>query len=384
MGERGCIHVFRPTWTEPDGAGGRRTREASTWNWRFEYHSKRYSGGDSYKTKQEARDAGELRMREVKAGLEEDPRRATFAVLDRILAAEAELQIPRTKLGYLVILSRLRGFFGQDRLSELSRERMIEYVSYQRSRGRQDSTTRLDLRHLAHALRAAQNKRLVFAVEKPPVLRVTPRQQTVKPHELDAIVAHLPEHWVRYYVVADEMGWRARSEIKTRRWTDVEWGPPGWVYLDAEHSKTRKARVFPMTERLRALLMDQRAWVEALEKSIGAVVPWVFARPDGTVLGDPQKAWISATKRAGFGKLEGRKGPWSSARVPHDIRRTVLRRWKALGEAIDVRMDLAGHDSTDTHDGYTGGDLDSLQAFAERIDERRKVDAEKVVAIRKG
>jgi integrase len=384
MGERGIVHVFHPTWTEPDPAnpGQRRKREASTWAWRFEYRKKKYGGGDSYKTQRDARDAGDKVMRAVKAGLEGDPHKATFAVLESILKAEAELQGESTKASTLLVLARLKGFFGLDRLMDIHRERIIEYVGAQRAKGRQDSTTRKDIRHLARAMRGAQRKGLVPFLPEFPKLKVQPRQQTIPPHELDAIVAQLPEHWVRYYVIADEIGWRARSEIRTRRWTDVDFGWPGWVHLDAEHSKTGKPRVFPMTDRLRVLLTEQREWIERLERVSGCVIPWVFARADGSALGDPRKAWASACKRAGFGKLEGRTGPWSSARVPHDIRRTVLRRWKALGERIDVTMDLAGHDSTETHAGYTQDDVESLIAFAKRADERRRAEAEKVVPLK--
>lgn len=386
MGERGIVHVFRPTWTEPDPAnpGQRRRRESSTWNWRFEYRNRKYSGGDGYKTQREAREAGDRRMREVKLGLEEDPHKATFAVLDRILKAEAELQPTSTRASTLAVLARLRGFFEHDRLQEITRERIIEYVSAQRAKGRQDSTTRLDIRHLSRAMTGAQRKGLMMFLPEIPRIRVEPRTQTVPPHELDAIVAQLPEHWVRYYLIADEISWRARSEIKTRKWTDVDLGEPGWIHLDAEHSKTRKPRVFPMTARLRSLLSDQRTWVDALQLRIGVVIPWVFCRPDGAPLGDPRKAWARATRLAGFGKLEGRSGPWSSARVPHDIRRTVMRRWKAWGEAMDVRKDLGGHESDETHAGYTKDDVDSLIAFAERVDERRREEAAKVTAIRKG
>lgn len=323
-------------------------------------------------------------MREVKLGLEEDPHKATFAILDRILKAEAELQSNEaTKDSTLHVLARLRGFFSMDRLQEISRERIIEYVASQRAKGRQDSTTRLDIRHLSRAMRGAQRKGLLPFLPEFPRLNVEPRRQTVPPHELEAIVAQLPEHWVRYYLIADEMSWRAQSEIKTRKWTDVDLGFPGWIHLDAAHSKTRKPRSFPITERLRELLAAQRAWIEAVELRTARVIPWVFCRPDGSPLGDPRKAWASACKRAGFGKLEGRSGPWSSARVPHDIRRTVLRRWKSWGEAMDVRKDLGGHDSDETHADYTGGDVASLVAFAERVDERRREEAGKVTAIRR-
>jgi integrase len=384
MGERGIVHTFRPCWTEldPSNPGQRRKRVASTWNWRFEWRLKKYSGGDSYKTKAEAREAGERVMREVKAGLECDSHKATFAVLDRILTAEAQLQKPATKSSTMAVLARLSAFFSGDRLQEISRERIIEYVAHQRAKGRQDSTNRSDLRHLARAMRSAQRKGLLPYLPEFPRLKVAPRQQTIPPHELDAIVSHLPEHWIRYYAIADEIGWRARSEIRTRKWTDVDFGLPGWVHLDAEHSKTGKPRSFPMTGRLRELLDAQREWVQKIERSSGRIIPWVFCKPDGSKMGDPRKAWATATARAGFGKLEGRSGPWSSARVPHDIRRTVLRRWQALGEPLDVRMAIAGHDSTSTHVGYVGGDPESLQAFGERIDAGREREAVRVTPLK--
>jgi integrase len=358
-------------------------REASTWNWRFEYRNRKYSGGDGYKTQRDAREAGDKRMREVKAGMEGDPHKATFAVLDQVLTAEAQLQTPGTKASTLTVLARLREYFAEYRLQEISREVIIGYVGSQRGKGRQDSTTRLDINHLARAMRSAQRKGLLPYLPEFPRLRVEPRRQTIPPHELEMIVSQLPEHWVRYYLIADEISWRARSEIRTRKWTDVDWREPGWIHLDAAHSKTRKPRIFPMTVRLRALLTEQREWIERLERVSGCVIPWVFARPDGTALGDPFTAWTSACRRAGFGKIEGRTGPWSSARVPHDIRRTVLRRWRAWGEAMDIRKDLGGHDSDATHADYTDGDVAGLVAFAERADERRRQEAEKVVAIRK-
>jgi hypothetical protein len=411
MGERGIVHLFHPTWTEPDpdNPGKRRRRIASTWAWRFEWRKKKYGRADSYKTKAEARDAGQKRMAQVRAGLEEDPLKVGFAVLDRILIAEAELQVPSTKHATLTALARLRLFFAGDRLAEIKRPRLIEYVAHQRARGRQDSTTRQDLRALKHAMDLAHEEGLMIAIPRFPTLKVRSRQQTIPPHELDAIVDELPEHWVRYYIIADEIGWRARSEIKTRKWTDVEWGPPSWecgcpppawrgtevcplcghgrpgfVHLDAEHSKTGKPRSFPLTVRLRALLVEQRMWIEKVQQQTGQVIPWIFCKPTGEPLGDTRKAWRSACNRAGLGeRIEGRTGPWSFAKVPHDIRRTVIRRWKAMGEPIDVRMAAAGHDSTETHMAYEGGDPESLQAFGERIDERRRKDAERVVAIRK-
>jgi len=383
VSERGSVHPYQGTWTEKDPAGGRRLRTAQTWNYRFEYRGKRYTGGDSYRTRAEAREAGEKRKHEVVAGLEEDPRKATFAVVNRLVTATSVLQAPSTQLSTLAILARLRSFFENDRLSDMRWERVVEYVAHQRTSGYQDNTIKLDLRTLKLGLTLAHEQGLVNIIPRFPKIATVHRDQTIPPHELEAIISELPEHWVRYYLIADEIGWRARSELRSRKWTDVDMGNPGWVHLDAAHSKTRKARSFPMTARLREYLTVQRAWVDEVQTKAGAIVPWVFCTSEGKAIGDPRKAWHSACARAGFGKLEGRTGPWSSAKVPHDIRRTVIRRWDALGAPLSVRMAAAGHDSAQTHAGYVGGDPESLRAFAERLDEARNEQAEKVTAIKR-
>jgi integrase len=393
MSERGTTHTFRATWTEPDpdNPGRRRLRTASTWSWRFTFRNKTYTGGGSkdtpggFKTRAEAREAGDRRRAEVLAGLEEDPRRTTFAALERIATTEASLLRASTQHMVKTALARLRPFLKDDLASRIGRARALEYVAHQRGQDYQDSTINMDLRVLHHAIAVAFEQGLVTGVPRFSYIRLQRRQQTLRPDELQRILSELPPWWVQFYLVADEVGWRARSELKTRKWTDVDF-EGGWLHLDPGHTKSGKARVFPMTARLRQQLTEQRLWIDELQQHAGKVIPWVFARMDGSPLGDMRKAWSSACRRAGFGKLEGRTGPWSSAKVPHDIRRTVLRRWDAIGAPLAVRMAAAGHDDQATHAGYVGGDPDSLKAFAERLDadrEKREGQTPKVVPLEK-
>lgn len=386
MGDRGSVHAYRAAWTEPDpdNPGQRRKRFAKTWTYRFNWRGERYVGGDGYATKREALNAGETRKAEVKKGLEVDPLKTTFVVLDRLLEAKAAVQSKATGESTLFCLARLRKVFKPgERLAEIKRMRIEEAVAQLRALGLESSTVRLTIRRLKFAMDVAQEEGLMLSVPKFPTIKVDPRQETIHPHELEAILSHLPEYWMRYYVIADETGWRGRSELRSRQWTDVVWDP-GWLLLDKEHSKTKKDRKCALTELMRSVLTEQRQWVEAVQQKTGRVIPWVFCQPSGEPLGEPVDAWSLAVKAAGFGKLKGRTGPWSSAKVPHDIRRSALRRWKATGERIDVTMDIAGHDSTETHAGYTRGDEASLIAFAKRRDEERRNRTEKVTPIRKG
>lgn len=386
MSARGDVRAFQAKWTEPDpdNPGQRRTRTASTWTYRFEFHKKRYLGADNYQTKRDALDAGEKRKAEVRRGLEADPSKTTFAVLDRLLAAEKLVAaVPSTATNIGTCLNRLRKVFKpEERLQDLRRARIIEALGQLRALGFRDSTIRLTFVYLKQAMHLAFEEGLLFAVPRFPVLHVEARQETILPHQLEQILDAHPSYWRRYYLVADEVGWRARSELRSRQWPHVDF-EAGWLNLDAAHSKTRRARSFPMTERLRALLVEQRAWVETLERELGRIIPWVFPQPNGKKLPMPQDTWDAAMRKAGFGKLDGRSGPWSSSKVPHDIRRSVLRRWAASGASLDVRMAAAGHSSSHAHVGYVGGDEASLKAFAERIDEVRKEQAEKVTAITK-
>jgi integrase len=394
MSDRGITHVFRATWTEPDpdNPGKRRLRTAGTWSWRFTFRGKTHSGSGShekpggYRTQREARDAGDKRRGEVLAGLEEDPRRTMFSVLERVAIAECAVLKPHTQLVYKTAFDRLRPFLKDDLAGRINRSRILEYVEHQRAHPYRDSTIALDLRCLRRAMGLAHEQGLIVAIPKFPVIHVERRQQTIRPDELQGILAQLPTWWCQFYLVADEVGWRAQSELKTRKWTDVDF-EGGWLHLDPGHSKSGKARVFPFTERLRSLLIDQRLWIDVLEQDAGRIIPWVFCRMNGSPLGDMRRAWSSACRRAGFGKLEGRSGPWSGAKVPHDIRRTVLRRWDALGAPLAVRMAAAGHDDQATHAGYIGGDPDSLKAFAERLDAdraKREGQIPKVVPLKKG
>lgn len=394
MRERGGVHTFRPTWTEP-GAHGRITKTSTHWHWRFTYAGKRYFGGRGlngyqYPSRTEARDAGEARLAEVRQGYEQSPLKATWLTLETIIRAHCKGEDPGTAASMEACLNRLRGFFGKDRLRDLDDTRILLFRDRQlapgaktETEGYQPSTVKLDLSYLRRGLAIAFRKRLILELPSMPAIRRRKRTATVRPDELPLLLAGMPEHWRRFFLIADELGWRARSELRTRRWPDVSF-VGGWVHLDAESSKTREARVFPFTARLRALLVDQRDWVNAIEQRSARVVPWVCPREDGRQLGDYRKVWQTACRHAGYGKIEGRTGPWSSVKVAHDIRRAALNRWEGMGVAGGSRQAMAGHASDSTFtDYYRVASLDDLRRAAERIDAAREAEEPKVVAIRK-
>jgi hypothetical protein len=378
-GERGGVHTFRGTYTKPDPEhpGKRRLWVLDNWYWRFTYrHKKHQSGlapdGHQFPSRAAALQAGEARLAEIRAGHETDPEKVPWLQVEDAIRRRVAGTSATTRASAQAVLRRLAAFFGKDLVRDLDDTRLLQYKHAMIADGYQQSTIKLDLSYLRRGLTALFHKRLLRDLPDFPKLKRTRRQQTIQPFELDRLLAELPEEWRRFFLAADECGWRARSELKSRRWEDVDFTPgAGWLRLDAEHCKTGEARLFPMTEYLRTLLTEQRAYVASIEATTSQIVPWVFCRPDGRQIGDYREAWSAACVRAGFGKLVGRTGPWSSAKLPHDLRRGATNRWE--GQIRDtVRAALSGHSRETFATYYATASSEDLQAAARQLDEARR------------
>ena len=132
---------------------------------------------------------------------------------------------------------------------------------------------------------------------------------------LHAVLAHLPTSLRPVIEFAYVTGWRIPSEVLTLEWRQVDFRA-GEVRLDAETTKNREARVFPMTDDLRRLLKSQHEEHLRL-KNAGFIVPQVFVRMvakgrNGAKEPRPiqafTKAWKTACAAAGC-----------PGRIPHDL-----------------------------------------------------------------
>jgi hypothetical protein len=395
----GSVKVYQPSFTRPDPSDStkRMLLTSPNYAWRFRYRSRTYQES-GYPTAREARAAGEKRKGEVVAGLEQDPRKLTFEGLKQIGLAELTAKGASTQASGKAVWKRLATVFAPSELAfDIRRSRLLEYVEIRKSQGAAPNTIKLDLQYLRNAMGIAHQDGRMLAIPAFPRLKRTRREQFFRADELELLYRELAEWWVPYYRTAEETGWRARSELKTRQWPHVDFGPatwpcrcrgvapirnddrcpecgalrPGWIQLEATASKTGERRMFPMTLRLRRILVEQRRHVEALQQQLGRVIPWLFCRPDGSPLGDERKAWQNALRRAGFGKLDGRSGPWSSAKVPHDIRRTAIMRSEEMGLPRNASMAMVGHGEERTFSGYAVATPDALMRAAEQIEAKR-------------
>lgn len=124
-------------------------------------------------------------------------------------------------------------------------------------------------------------------------------------------------------------GWRVRSEILPLRWSEVDL-EAGIVRLEPGATKNKEARMLPVRALpvLADLLRERRRVTSETERRIGAVIQYVFHRE-----GKPIRSFSDASRRAC--KRAGLAGM-----IPHDLRRTAVRRLERAGVPRYVAMQI--------------------------------------------
>lgn len=359
MSERGAVHTFRPSYTRRDRTTGERiTKQTSGWAWRFAYHGKRYSGGGAFKSRALARAAGEARKREVVAGQIQDPRRTTYETLEQAIKAEYTLKAESTRARLDFSLKWLKTYFGNWLAQDINRPSLLQYAEARGKAGASSATVRLELAYLHRAMSLCHEQGRLLSVPKFPTIAAQPRKGFFHAEQLAAVIAFLPLWWQAPFKVAAITGWRLKSEILTRKWTDVDLDA-GWLRLEPGESKTREGRQFPLIPSLRDVL-------EGLERR--PLCPWVFHR-NGKPLRNFRNIWNRACEKAGV-----------PGRQPHDLRRTAIRNLERAGVPRSAGMALVGHRTERVYSLYAVPDETLLKWAGDLLENTQPA---KVVPIRK-
>jgi integrase len=202
---------------------------------------------------------------------------------------------------------------------------------------------RYELAVLRRAMKGRMNPRPDF----PSIGVHNARVGFFEPEESEAVLRELPDSLKGIAVVGYYTGWR-KSEILGLTWERIDL-EHGTMRLEPKSTKAgtstknNRGRTFPFGELppLDEVLRAQRANTEETQRRIGAVIPWVWHRTDGSRVCKIDEGWRAACKRAGY-----------PDRLFHDLRRTAVRNLVRAGTPQHWALELCGHKTPEVFRRY--------------------------------
>ena len=337
---RGFGRVFQPTYTD------KRTgelRTASTWRWELWIDGKRHSG----KAKSEA-EAGRIlkgKIGDAERGefIGSVASRLRFTDLQDLLRADYRARRRKSLRRAEISMKHLAAVFGTDRALQITAERVAQYVTARLDAKAKPATLQKELAALRRMFTLAVHGRKLTPGHVPyvPSLEVqNARAGFFEDTDYQAIRRHLA---VDVQPVTDFMlwtGWRTQETLGLQ-WRQVDF-PHGVIRLDVGTTKNDEGRELPfdVLPELRGVLERQREHTEAVQKRTGQIISRVFHR-GGAQIKDFLHGWHAACEKAGL-----------AGRIPHDFRRTAVRRYERAGVARSVAMKLTGHKTESVYRRY--------------------------------
>jgi integrase len=282
------------------------------------------------------------------ADLGSDPSRLRITVSDALDLVITDYRANRRRSLDAVerrVTRHLRPFFGATRkLIQLSDGDVRRYVLDRQRAGAENATINRECAILRRAFRLAR-------VPSPTIALL--RENNVRRGFFDApdlarVLAQLPAAVRPAIQFAARTGWRVSSEVLPLTWRQVDFAA-GEVRLDAGTTKNGDARVFPLTDELRALLRAQRTSAARWK------TPYVFHR-QGQPIRSLRRAWTTACRRAGCPDM-----------LPHDLRRSAVRALVRATVPERVAMQMTGHKTRSVFERYNIVSPDDLRVAADRL-----------------
>jgi integrase len=181
----------------------------------------------------------------------------------------------------------------------------------------------------------------------------TPRERRLDGDEEQRLLAHA-EPFMRDFIIALlETGCR-QGELRSLQWSQVRWTENVFL-LPADKTKTRKARVVPLTATLRAILERRQKGPDGQTLGPGC---YVFGNAVGEPRRDVRGAWTRACAAAGITNLH-----------LHDLRREFASRLLESGANVAMVRDWLGHANltmTSRHLAASSTSLQTARAQFER------------------
>jgi integrase len=341
--ERGTGRIYRPH----DPANPER-RLQTYW---IDYHvdGRRHRESSKSRKKSDALALLKLRMGEHATGqyVGGEARRLTFEDLEAGIVASYELKGHRSLGRLQAAFNHLRDHFASWKATAIT-ARALEQYATDRLKEAAPATAKYELALLRRAMTiAVKQGRLIARPAFPEIGVQNARVGFFEPAEFEAVVRELPAPIKRVAVVGYYTGWR-KSEILGLTWAQVDF-THGIMRLEptstsaGTSTKNNEGRTFPFGEvaALAGALRAQRADSEEVQRRLGALIPWVWHRDDGSRICKIDEAWRAACKRAGY-----------PDRLFHDLRRTAARNLIRAGVPEHWAMQLCGHRSPEVFRRY--------------------------------
>ncbi|MDH3281659.1 MAG: site-specific integrase [Gammaproteobacteria bacterium] len=164
---------------------------------------------------------------------------------------------------------------------------------------------------------------------------------------------HLPD----FVTLALHTGMR-RSEILGLEWRRVDL-QTNLIYLEAEHTKSKKRRSVPINRTARASVMNRLRFRAARCPAS----PWVFCNEQGERIKDVKRSFATACRRAGI----------TNFRV-HDLRHTCAAWLVTDGVPLSEVRDLLGHSTVTVTERYAHLAPENVRSAVQRLDRKRSTN----------
>lgn len=258
-------------------------------------------------------------------------------------------------------LAHLDKFFGHYRAATIGPAEVTRYTVQRQASGASNGTINRELAVLGRMLRLAYKQGKMARLPMWDKLKEAPaRQGFFEPEQYDAVRRHLRADLQAAVAIEYTYGWRNKSEVLSLERRHLDLGA-GTLRLDPGMTKNGEGRVVYLTPVLKTLLTAQVERVEALQKRLGRIIPWLFPHLDGVHAGkrmqDFRKAWATACRKAGV-----------PGRLRHDFRRTAVRNMERQGVPRSVATKLTGHKTENVYRRYAIVNDADLKAAALRLD----------------
>jgi hypothetical protein len=254
----------------------------------------------------------------------------------------------------------LKRFFAGRRAATIGQPEATAYVAFRQAEGAANGTINRELGILVSALRLGYKAK---KVSHPPAIsklkEAPPRQGFFEDAQYAAVRAHLPPDLQVVIDIEYTFGWRNQREVLTleKRHLDLT---AGTLRLDPGTTKNDDGRVVYLTPELQQALAEQLARVQALERQLGRIIPFLFPHLRGRLAGtrrkDFRKAWATATRAAGC-----------PGHLRHDFRRTAVRNLEQAHVPRSVAMKITGHRTEGVYRRYAIVSDSDLQAASARL-----------------